>query len=138
MSDRNDRDALALHLVGVASMLACTVRDDGPDAAAQILTDLTSEERDALPVVLAAMIPVDVPTLDLLAWHTHPETGPAQRLAKVRRLDRKTRRRPLAECGSHAAFNRHKARNEPPCEACEIAERVYQRTRKRASRKKAG
>jgi len=37
-------------------------------------------------------------------------------------------------CGTHAAYNRHRKRGEDPCEACVVAERDYQRTRKRASR----
>lgn len=37
-------------------------------------------------------------------------------------------------CGTHAAFNRHRKRGETPCGPCVVAERDYQRARKRASR----
>lgn len=32
-------------------------------------------------------------------------------------------------CGTHAAYNRHKAAGEDPCFPCALAERLYQRSR---------
>jgi hypothetical protein len=43
-------------------------------------------------------------------------------------------RRRLEPCGSHAAFVRHKAAGEDPCDACWVAERKYHRDYKRARR----
>lgn len=37
-------------------------------------------------------------------------------------------------CGTHAAFNRHRAAREIPCDECVIAERTYQRERGRRRR----
>jgi hypothetical protein len=42
----------------------------------------------------------------------------------------------LAPCGTHASFNRHKARSEEPCPDCWDAERDYQRAAKRRSRRR--
>jgi hypothetical protein len=40
------------------------------------------------------------------------------------------RGRPGTEpCGTHAAYNRHKAHGEDPCFPCALAERIYQRQR---------
>lgn len=38
--------------------------------------------------------------------------------------------RPLAECGTDAAYKRHLRRNETPCRACKIAHRDAQRARR--------
>ncbi|MEU4513250.1 hypothetical protein AB0G05_27450 [Nonomuraea wenchangensis] len=105
-----DRDAYAERLVQVACNLACAVRDDGPDAAAAILATLTPEDRAALPVVMAAMIPIELPSGVLLAWHTGTPTN----------------RQGLEPCGTHAAYNRHKAHGEDPCDACVVGEQIYQ------------
>jgi hypothetical protein len=40
------------------------------------------------------------------------------------------------DCGTHAAYNRHRAHGETPCEACRVAERDYNRAAKRASRER--
>lgn len=40
----------------------------------------------------------------------------------------------LAPHGSHAAFNRHKARSEDPCADCWVEERRYQKIRRRNER----
>ena len=48
--------------------------------------------------------------------------------------------RRLRPCGTYAAFQRHKKRDEEPCEACVEAERLwrcYTRTRKRYDNRKA-
>ena len=38
-------------------------------------------------------------------------------------------------CGSHYGYNRHRDKKTPVCPRCEVAERAYQRTRKRAQRR---
>lgn len=40
----------------------------------------------------------------------------------------------LRPCGTHAAFNRHKARLEEPCTDCVQGERIYQADKARARR----
>lgn len=45
--------------------------------------------------------------------------------------------RALKPCGTHAAFVRHWARSEQPCQPCVDAERLYQRDRFRRSRQSA-
>lgn len=55
-------------------------------------------------------------------------------LVALRRTSGADPLRPLAECGSHAAFNRHVSRGEEPCEPCWEQERAYQRSRSRSRR----
>lgn len=43
----------------------------------------------------------------------------------------------LAPHGTHAAFVRHRSHGEEPCDDCRLAERVYQRQRKRSLRARA-
>ncbi|MEV0996918.1 hypothetical protein [Nonomuraea sp. NPDC050202] len=116
-----DNDAYAQRLVEFACELACTVRDDGPAAAAALLATLTPEDRATLPIVMAAMIPVELPPAVLLAWHTGTPTN----------------RQGLQPCGTHAAYNRHKDRGEEPCDACVIGEQIYHRQRYMTTRRAA-
>lgn len=51
-----------------AQALACLVRDEGPDGTGAYLDALTRDELYALTVTLAAMVPVDQPAAELLAW----------------------------------------------------------------------
>jgi hypothetical protein len=80
-------------------------------------------------VVLAAMVDQDATPAQLLGWTDELVS---------RRQTRQLRAGPLP-CGTHAAFNRHRRRNEEPCTACEAGEREYQRKRNlnRAPRRKA-
>jgi hypothetical protein len=47
----------------------------------------------------------------------------------IRRTAEHPRRSEPQPCGSHAAYNRHKAHGEDPCFPCALAERIYQRQR---------
>jgi hypothetical protein len=70
------RGDLAERMVDAACALACGVRDEDADAIAEFLAGYTAREKDALLVVLAAMVPVDTATkADLLAWVTFDEHG---------------------------------------------------------------
>ncbi|MFI6536608.1 hypothetical protein ACIBHY_29450 [Nonomuraea sp. NPDC050547] len=131
-----NNDTYADTLVEIACELACAVRDDGPDAAARLLATLSTEDRDTLPIIMAAMIPVDLSVGDLLAWHTGVSLSPhgQVRLVADTRKRANRRRRGLAACGTHTAFNRHKARGEELDDACKLGERIYQRNRKRKQR----
>lgn len=57
-----------------ATHLACLVRDYGPDAIGHYLDNLDQAQLYALTVTLAAMVPTDQSTHDLLAWtNTHTQ-----------------------------------------------------------------
>jgi hypothetical protein len=62
----------------------------------------------------------------------HAAVTAIRRLRRMRGI-RISRPAPLA-CGTHAAFNRHRVHGEPIDPACEVAERLYQRSRKRTQR----
>lgn len=127
-----EREHLAETLIPVAADLICRVHDDGPEATGALLASLSDEQRWALPVVLAAMVPPDRPIADLLAWTTtwvaEPGDGPAL-------PDHAAYAAGLKPCGTHAAYVRHKKRGEPPCGRCRQAERAYQRNRNRQPRR---
>jgi hypothetical protein len=55
-------------MVPVATELACLVREQDADGIGRFLAGIREEEIPALLVVLAAMVPVDEPVGDLLAW----------------------------------------------------------------------
>lgn len=70
------RGDLTQRLVDVAGDLAILVRDEGADKIARFLAGYTLAEKDALLIVLAAMVPIDDATTgDLLAWVTWDEHG---------------------------------------------------------------
>lgn len=66
MSDLEQREDLAEAMVPVACELACAVRDD-PDLVSKILRK-HRDNLNALVVVLAAMVPDDRTTQQLLGW----------------------------------------------------------------------
>ena len=63
-------DELAERMVPKATELACLVREQDADGIGQFLAGIPEKEIPALLVVLAAMVPVDEPVGDLLAWVT--------------------------------------------------------------------
>lgn len=107
-----DRADLAEAMVPVACDLACLVRDGDRDAIAVLLAGLTEEESRALHVVQAAMVPLESPVGDLLAW-----VGPVQIPAL---------------CGTYAAYMRHKRAGESIDRGCRAAARAYWGERNRA------
>ncbi|MBG0818453.1 hypothetical protein [Planomonospora sp. ID82291] len=139
-----DRDRLAGDLIELACDLACIVRDEGADAAQRFLQKIPDGHRALLPIMLAAMIPDDRPVTDLLAWAVEGWQEGAEALpppmlpfATVRYRRDGTQRRTRAEvkpCGTVAAYARHLAHKEPPCQLCKDAERAY---RKALARSKA-
>lgn len=115
--------ALAARLVPVAADLVVRVHEEGRESIGELLGRLNDEERWALPVVLAAMVPPDRPVSELLAWVTWDEHG--------RPLPPPPPEEPgLRPHGTHAAYVRHRAKGERPCPACVRAERDYHRTRR--------
>lgn len=116
--ERNDarrRGYLAERMVTVACELACLVRDSDAASIGEYLQTLRSDEKDALLVVQAAMIPDDKPVDDLLSWITFDQYG--------RPLDAPRDRsgRIMQPCGTRAAYRRHLRRKEKPCDPCHRA-----------------
>lgn len=102
------RDALVDACVPLAAELACTVRDEGPDAVADVLARVPDGRYDALAVVLAAMVDPDACMTDLLAW---TDWTPPPRIGH-----------PLPrEHGSERGYQQHRARREPFCGPCRLA-----------------
>lgn len=117
------RGELAARMVTVACELACLVRDEDRDAVGEFLARLTPVplplEVRALLVVLAAMVPDDATTDQLLAWVTFDEFG--QLLPGAVPVLQRREKAPVVEpCGTLAAYRRHKARGEP-AEECGCA-----------------
>ena len=112
------RGDLAERMVAPACELACIVRDEGRESVGVFLARYGEDEIRALLVVLAGMVPVDVPAASLLSWLKFDEFG--------RPLDR-----PLAPCGTYGAYRRHKQRGELTDDDCERAAREYWAERNR-------
>jgi len=74
---------LAVRLVPKALELVGLVRDEGPDAIWEFQRKLRPREREALPVILAAMVPDDRTAEELLAWVTWD--GPRELETRLRR-----------------------------------------------------
>lgn len=113
----NDDHATAA--IEAALDLACTIRDEGPDAVRRATARLVATcqgDTGAALAVLAALIDVNRP---VDAWWQRGLDG----------LGFKEPTRGLEPCGTHAAFNRHKDHGEMPCDACVVAEGAYQAAR---------
>lgn len=114
------RGELAARMVAVACEMACLVRDSDRQAIGEFLGNLSQEEVTALLVVQAAMIPVDVPASDLLAWVTWDEYAPA-----MPAVEEPAAGRQLKPCGTYAAFRRHENRGELIDDDCRAAATAY-------------
>ena len=118
-SDAQARGDLAEAMVDKATDLALLVRDEGRESVLAFLGALGSDEKDALLVVLAAMMPVDgMSRDDLLAWVDFDEFG-------------RPLKPPALPCGSFKAYRRHKRAGELVDDACQQAARVYWRDREK-------
>lgn len=67
-------DQLAEHAKADAVALAVLVRDEDPRVVFGALAHYTHEQLAVLAVALAAMVPPDRSTADLLAWLENPAT----------------------------------------------------------------
>ena len=114
----------AQRLLQIALDLATVVHDESRDAIHATVAGIEPEDRDALLVVLAALVDVDRPVADLLAWVTWDEHG-----APITSAHRNTVDVPARVRRHHAAY----ARGERAPIIVED-ERTYQRQRKRAQR----
>lgn len=117
--DRADR------LTEVALTLAERVRDYEPGANGIWLRHMLPDpdDRFALCFVLAGLVPLDRSFRHLTAW-----LGEAPRVPATREVDR------LEPCGTRAAYRRHLAHGEEPCEPCDAANKAYDRARKTRER----
>lgn len=115
----------ALELVGI-------VREFGPDTLTEWLSQRGDNRLRALCMTLACLVPEDRSAAELLAW-CDPK-GLRDEQNRLARLRKAALPQPLKECGTHAAFTRHKTNGEQPCELCVLGERLYQRERARLKR----
>ena len=114
--------ALAERLVPVAAAFVGVVRDEDRDGVGRFLAGLPQPERDALPVILAAMIPDDRSPADLLGWVTWDEFGrPLPPDAVLVLAERKPGPAQSQPCGTVSAYKRHYVNGEKPCGACREA-----------------
>ncbi len=113
-------DELADRLAEIGAQLVARVREDDPEAYLRWLRAMVAPgELEALCIVLAAAVPTNQTWLQLTAW-TSGETSPR-----------------LRPCGTLAAYARHRARRQQPCEPCMEVKRAYDRKRIREKRAKA-
>ena len=115
---------LAERLVPVAASFVGVVRNEDRGNVTRFLRGLTQHERDALPVILAAMIPDDQTPADLLKWVDWDEFGrplPPDTVLVLHDGGRKRGPKPTLPCGTPAAYKRHLANGERPDEACRLA-----------------
>ena len=94
------------------------VRDEDVNTIGAFLAEFSRQELYGLLVVQAAMTDIDQPVRDLLAWAGWEDPQPAVRLVVSA-----TGRR-VQPCGTSAAYQRHRAVPEEPCEACSEARRA--------------
>lgn len=139
------RGRLAERLVPVAMELAGVVRDQDAAGIGEFLARLGEDEREALLVVLAAMVPVDQTPQELLAWvgwdwNGRPLPPGAQMVLWSPRSQnpRYAAARPVQPCGTIAAYQRHRNYGEEPCEDCKRAKGDYTAQRRAALRQTGG
>lgn len=118
--------ARALRAVGHAGAVICAVHDVDHDEIAHIINPLTRDELIALTVVLAAAISPDARLTSALSWASPTAAADLVKHQQTARM--------LQPCGTHAAFNRHRAAGQEPCDDCWAAERIYQTARNRKRR----
>lgn len=104
-------DQRAERLLRIAMDVAVRIREEPPEAVAREFGGLDYQELRDLALLAAACIPIDRPVSGVVWW------------TDLDRVPKALRHR--QPCGTHAAYNRHKARSEPVDLACEVAERKY-------------
>lgn len=112
-------------LEGLAQELVVRLRDDDPEDTRRWLTAALPDPSDwfRLCFVLACAVPDDRSWKALTAWTVFGPARPAT--AQVQQLQ---------PCGTRAAYIRHLAHGEEPCNDCTVANREYARKQKRAQR----
>jgi len=121
----------AQRLLKVGLELVGVVRDHPRDVIADALGQIPAEDKDALLVVLAALVDTDRSASYLLRWVTFDEhgnyVGPVRRPTGL----------PGSVLAGHAAFTQAKKLGRPISDELLEAERAYQRSRKRGNRSAA-
>jgi hypothetical protein len=109
-------------LAKVAMELAQRVRDDDPAAVGRWLAATLPDPADwwALMFVLAAAVPDDRSWQHSTAWTLSP--------------GRHRGANELEPCGTRAAYRRHLAHGQDPCDACKEGNRTWERDRGRLRR----
>lgn len=129
----------AERLVQVGLDLAMLVRDEGPEAIGSFLGRLTAGDRYRLLIVLAAMVPVEVPEEVLLGWVTWDEHGrPLKGMTPVLPIFTADDGDEGAH-GTYAAYCRHVRageRNRDQLEACGCARAAREYYQERHARRK--
>lgn len=124
---------LAERMVPNAIALACAVRDEGPESIGEFLAGFGAREKDALLVVLAAMVPVDQSPQALLSWISWDEHGRPlpEDCEMVLHAGRPYVREAKSQCPSVGAFLRHqKAGEDGTACGCRAVYNAYQRDRR--------
>lgn len=111
------RGDLAEEMTVRALELACVVRDEDADGIARWLEGVREHERTALLVALAALVPVDRPASELLAWVSWDEYGRSLK---------------PPGCGTPEAYRRHKRLGELIDDDCREAMRAVWNAQNRA------
>ena len=125
-ADAAAKGRLAESLIWTAVDLVGLVRGrGGAEAIGEFLAGLGDDERDALPVILAAMVDDGKTPDELLAWVDWDEEG--RPLNGPRAVT--PRWRTSVDCGTPGAFRRHLVAGEDPCDPCEQAAKAQQERR---------
>jgi len=130
---------LADSLIGVGMRLAGIIHDEDPADAWSLVEGLSDDRRWAVPFVMAAMIDIEKTATELLAWADIKvpfsligATSVAPSSLLLRERPRPTK---LAECGTQAAWDRHIANGEEPCDSDWIAHRAWEAEKKQRQRR---
>jgi len=131
------RGDLAERMVYVAWGMARLVRDEDAESVREFLDTLTGDEKDALLIVQAAMIPAgESAPAELLRWvtwdeHGYPLAGAGQLTAPAP-VDMAAARI-FKDCGPYRAYSRHRRVGHSKAQAeacgCAQAERDYHNAR---------
>ncbi|GAA2692182.1 hypothetical protein GCM10010412_082940 [Nonomuraea recticatena] len=114
---RRQRQRLGERTLQAALNLALLVRDEDSASCQAFVQSLPQAERDALPYILAALVPVDRPASELLEWITWDERGrPIGPQCQTRHVP-----------ATPATAKRHRDHGEQLCPQCREAEQRYRR-----------
>ncbi|MGW2221284.1 hypothetical protein ACWCSD_40405 [Nonomuraea sp. NPDC001684] len=126
LTDRQ-RQQLGERTLEAALTLAVMIRDQDADTCRDFVQALPHEQRDALPYILAAIVPVDQPVTRLLEWITWDEDGrpiPDAR-QQVAKAARKAKCVTGGETATHTTASRHRRAGQPLCVPCQQAENLH-------------
>lgn len=111
MAQPETEDQRAERLLRIGLDMAVRIREEPPDAVARTMHGLDQGELRDLALLMAACVDVGRPVREVVWWTELDRMPP--------------RPRHIQPCGTHAAYNRHRAKGEPVDLACEVAERQH-------------